>query len=88
MQLVLIYTDFIATQLLGDINSRYLRIIPVKNLYKGPQHIQFNTIQYVNIEKKFLQTISILLCSTNGEKIKFNESTTPTYLLLHFKKVR
>lgn len=96
--LAFIYTDFIQPQCIGDTMSRYLRILPIchnalLNMKETDEDksqrisYTFRQIQYVPIEQRYLESISIVIANKLGEQIELNDSTIPTYILLHFKRV-
>lgn len=84
--LACVYTDFIKPQLIGNSLTRYLRIVSMKNASINIQIIQFKPVQYCPIDQKYLESISILIANLEGKNIDFDPSTTPTYILLHFKR--
>lgn len=81
--LMLVYTDIIYPRSIGNTESRYLRIIPCADSKGGC--IEFKNIEYVPLEKTYMESISVIIADGKGEKIKFNASTKPTYIMLHFK---
>lgn len=86
LHLACVYTDFIKPQFIGNALTRYLRVVAMKNVAKNVQNIQFKPIQYCPVDQKYLESISILIADLEGNRIQFNSSTTPTYILLHFKR--
>lgn len=78
-----VYTDIIKPRLIGDIQSRFLRVIPTP---KGERHLRFTHVEYCPLEKTYIENISILITDSQGERVNFNASTSPTYIMLHFKK--
>lgn len=81
--LFIVYTDIIYPRTIGNTESRYLRIIPCADAKGGC--IEFKNIEYVPLEKTYMESISIIIADGKGEKIQFNTSTKPTYIMLHFK---
>jgi hypothetical protein len=82
-EFVYIYTDIIKPRYISDILARYLRVIPNASTNR---HIRFKHIEYIPIETTYIESISILITDGQGEKVNFNSSSTPTYVMLHFKK--
>lgn len=80
---VYVYTDLIRPRYIASSFARFLRVIP---LTADRRHIRFENIEYVPIERTFFESVSILLTDAYGERIKFNASTIPTFVVLHFKK--
>lgn len=81
---IYIYMDAIKPRYIGDIKSRYLKIIPKLNTHADI--IKFDHVEYCSLEKGYIENISILLLDIEGEKINFIGGTSPTYVMLHFKK--
>lgn len=79
-----VYTDLIKPRFIGNMQTRYLRIIPNAN---NERHIRFTHVEYCPVEVSHIQSVSILLTDGTGEKIKFIDSKVPTYVMLHFKKM-
>lgn len=84
MDLLYVYTDIIQPRLIGHIASRYLKVIP---LVTGEKSFRYNRIEYCPIQPSFIESISILITDGDGNKINFDKSSIPTYVLLHFKKI-
>lgn len=80
--LAFIYTDIIQPRYLGNLKSRVLKIIPLKN-NKG--FYAFKNIEYFPLQTNILKDISILITSGSGENINFKPSNIPTVCTLHFK---
>lgn len=82
--LMFVYTDIIKPQLIGNTFARCLRtILLIQNneVYKS-----FDSIQYFPLERTNFETIEILITSQDGKAYNFLPSSTPTMLVLHFKK--
>lgn len=88
IQLACVYSDFIKPQFIGNTLTRYLRILPMLNITRAQQSFRFKPIQYCPIDQKYLESISILIADLEGQNIKFKSSETPTYVLLHFKRMQ
>lgn len=83
--LMFVYSDIIKPQLVSNTFARCLRtILLIQNseVYKS-----FNGIQYFPLEKTNFDTIEILITSQSGEIYNFQPSSTPTMLVLHFRKL-
>lgn len=77
-----IYTDIIQPRYLGNLRSRVLKIIPLKN---NKCFHKFDNIDYFPIQTNILKDISILVTNGSGENINFKPSNIPTVCTLHFK---
>jgi hypothetical protein len=80
----IIYCDLIKPQLVGGAIARCLRtfIYPSINY----QHI-FRNVYYTPVEKGTFQDIRIEILTTEGERIKFRDSISPSKVVLHFRRV-
>lgn len=83
---IYVYTDIIKPRYVGDIKSRYLKIIPRLNTHADI--IKFKHIEYCPLEKGYIENLTIQLMDIEGEKIDFAGSTSPTYVMLHFIKIK
>ena len=81
---VLLYCNLITPQFLGDST---VRCIWTFRFYPNAmcQH-EFRNVQYVPVEQRRFQDIRIEFLTTEGLLIPFAESTTPTKVVLHFRK--
>lgn len=80
--MIFIYTDIIEPQVVGDVESRCLRIINVSDV----GYYKFHPIYYYPLSKHIIESIEILITDKHGEKIIISNSITPTYLILHIKR--
>ena len=82
--LALIYCNLVSPQFVGDSTIRSMRkyVFPSSSLC---QH-EFQTVYYVLVEQRRFQDIRIEFLTTEGLHIPFEDSTTPTTDVLHFRK--
>lgn len=80
---IYVYCDAIRSRIIGEQATKCLRIIP---LIDNSRDIQFKNVEYLPIEKTYLDSISIVLANSYGERIAFESGTVPTFLMLHFKR--
>lgn len=80
---IFVYSDVICGRIIGESITKFLRIIPLTD---NTRDTQFQHVEYIRVEKNYLDAIEILLTNSYGEKIAFEASTVPTYLMLHFKR--
>lgn len=80
-----VYCDLIKPRHISDRFARFLRVIPLSD---GSHHIRFNHIEYCPLERVYFDSISIMLSDSYGQRVKFNASTTPTFVTLHFVKMK
>jgi len=81
---VLLYSNLISPQFLGDSTVRCVRTF---RLYPNAmcQH-EFWNVRYVPVEQRRFQDIRIDFLTTEGLYIPYADSTIPTKLVLHFRK--
>ena len=81
----LIYTDLISPQFVGSSLVRCLRtyVYPSPERHRG----RFENVYYVRAEKQNIKNITIEILTLEGERFKFEDSETPSRLVLHFRKV-
>ena len=58
-------------------------------VYPSPERQQgrFENVYYVRAEKQKIKNITIEILTLEGERVKFEDSETPSRLVLHFRKV-
>jgi len=80
----LMYCNLISPQFLGDSTPRCIRtfVFPSSSF----QH-EFQNVFYVPVEQRTFQNIRINFLMTEGLHIPFEASTTPTKVVLHFRKI-
>lgn len=78
-----VYCDLIKPRYIADRFARFLRVVPLSD---GNRHLRFTHIEYCPLERVYFDSVSLLLTDSYGQRIKFDASTTPTYVMLHFKK--
>ena len=95
--LIIVYTNIITPRILSSIEARYLRVIPVGSIVAGDKKksetadnqkifLQFDRVEYCQLERFNIASISITIANQYGRLIPFASSYLPTYLMLHFVK--
>lgn len=79
-----VYTDIIKPRIVGNKQARILRILPIVDTTQ--QLFTFDNIEYVPVEKEFIENISIQIADSTGEKADIVDSKSPTFVTLHFRK--
>ena len=79
------YCDLIHPQIVGNQLSRLLLMAPIKS-YTQQAMVEFNNIQYCNVEKTRITEINFLITDRFTEQINFDASIFMTRILLHFKR--
>jgi len=80
----LIYCDLITQQFVGNDYVRCLRTFIHPSMYCDHT---FQNINYVPVEKRTLQDISISIADQKGKPIPFRSGEVPTKVVLHFLRV-
>ena len=80
----LIYCGLISPQFVGNSLVRFLRMYfyPSRERKRG----RFENVYYVHGEKHRITNIRLEILTLEGERVKFEESETPSRLVLHFRK--
>jgi translation elongation factor EF-1beta len=82
--MIYVYSDILKPRRVDNMEIRILRIIPNAS---NNRHLRFNPIEYCPLENNYIESISILVTDSAGERVNFETSTIPTYVMLHFKKL-
>lgn len=84
MTTIYIYCDIVQPQIVGDINAKLLRCIPVEGKSGEVITKTFTNIQYVPVQTKSFEDVEILLRSDTGDPVPFESGKVIT--TLHFKQ--
>ena len=81
----MIYCDLISPQFVGSSLVRCLQtyVYPLAERQRG----RLENVYYVPAEKQKITNIRVEFLTLEGERVKFEESETPSRLVLHFRKV-
>jgi hypothetical protein len=81
-----VYTDIIAPQIVGDVKTNLLRIIPIEGEKPFGQVIvkEYKSLHYADLLKNNFNSVHVSIRSDDGERIKFIFGKT--YLKLHFRR--
>ena len=81
----LIHCDLMSSKFVGSSLVRCLRTY----VYPSPerQRGRFEDVYFVPAEKQNITNISVEILTLEGEWVKFEDSETPSRLVLHFRKV-
>ena len=81
---VFVYCDLLEHVLLGDVKAPLLRIVnrttEMSKHYKSTEHVTFKLIQYVPLQKKCFDTITIQLMTDYGELMPLTNSCIKTIM--------
>jgi hypothetical protein len=81
---ILVYLDLIAPQYVGRQLVRCARTLMYPT--NDGQHV-FENVYNVPVEKRRFHTISAELLTVEGKRVSFEDSKTPSKLVLHFRRV-
>ena len=78
-----VYTDLIKDTIVGDIEAKLLRTVPIIGEYNQYVTQEFENIYYHPIEKQFINSIEIDIRDDTGAKIDFRD--TEVHLVFHLR---
>jgi len=78
----MIYCNIISPQFVADSSVRCMRTFPTTSC----RHYEFRNVQYVPVEQRQFQSIRIEFLTLEGLHVPFEDSVTPTKVVLHFRK--
>lgn len=73
---MMVYTDICESTIVGDTQSQLLRVVPIKGSHWQLQCTTYDTIQYIKINRKHIDSINIYLMTDYGEKVPFTHGRT------------
>jgi hypothetical protein len=80
----LIYCDLVPPQYVGRALVRCMRTFIYPAL--SGEHV-FDNVYYLPVEKRTFKSIRIEILQLTGKPVEFKSSTTPSNLVLHFRRV-
>jgi len=80
----LIYCDLISPQYVGRALDRSMRTFIYPSL--SGQHV-FDNVYYLPVEKRMFKSIRIDILQLTGKPVDFKSTTTPSKVVLHFRRV-
>lgn len=83
-RLLFVYSDIIQSRIFGEQQIRCLKVLPLTDA--NTRDMQSRFVEYIPVQKTYIDSISIMLCNSFGEQIEFNKSDIPTFCMLHFKR--
>jgi len=78
----MIYCNLISPQFVGDSTVRFMRTFPTTS---SRLH-EFRNVHYVPVENRPFQSIRVEFLTLEGLHVPFEDSMTPTKMVLHFQK--
>lgn len=87
INLLYVYCDLLEQVIVGDTKASLLRIVnrvPDDHQLDGINHAVFDPITYVPLQKKFFDTIEILLMTDQGESMPFIDGKS--IVVLEFRR--
>ena len=79
----LIHCDLISSQCVGRALVRCMRTFIFPSL--SGQHV-FDNVYFLPVEKRTYKSIRIEILQFTGEPVEFKSSTTPSKVVLHFRR--
>ena len=74
VQMAYVYCDVLEQVIVGDTKAPLLRIVnraPSNHVFDGADHVTFNPVQYIPLQKKCFGTITIKLMTDEGTPVPF-----------------
>jgi hypothetical protein len=78
----MIYCNIISPKFVADSTVRCMRMFPTTSC----RHYEFRNVQYSPVEQRQFQFIRIEFLTLEGLHVPFEDSVTPTKVVLHFRK--
>jgi len=85
LSVMMVYTDIIEYNLVGDTQAPLLGFIPVTSKFGEQAHWCFNPVYYVPVKENLLSSISIKICTDTGETFPF-QNDGKVICRLNFRK--
>jgi len=86
-QIVYVYCDVLEQVIVGDTKAPLLRIVnraPRDHIFDGADHVTFNPVQYIPLQKKCFDTITIQLMTDEGTVMSFSDGKS--IIVLEFRR--
>jgi len=87
LQSAYVYCDVLEQVLVGDTKAPLLRIVsraPSDQIFDGVEHVTFNPVQYIPLQKKCFDTITVKLMTDEGTPMPF--SPGKSIVVLEFRR--
>ena len=78
------YCNIVAAQMVGNVNAKLIKTIPVEGTHGDIITKTFTNIQYVPVETKSFEDVEILLRTDTGDPVPFERGKV--VVTLHFRK--
>ena len=66
-----VYTDIIQNELVGDVRTPLLRVVPVKSRYGDSTCVTYEQPQFLPLSRSIIQTMEINISSDTDELVSF-----------------
>lgn len=83
---VMLYSDLVQPRCVGGLFTNILYLATTRYNNK-PGLIEVKNMQYLPVNKNYIETLSFKLCNEYGEQLFLEPGYLPTGITLHFKKV-
>ena len=84
LQSIFVYSDIVDYQIVGNTMATLMGVLPTKGMFKEPQSWQFNPLQYLPIQSNNISTITMKLCTPQGDPVQFLSGDS--LCRLHFRR--
>ena len=82
-----VYTDIIKDQHVGSNMLKLLKTIPVKGKFDDLVSEIFYFPHYLSLDSRHIDRIRMMLCDSQGNKIRFVDPHSQVFYKLHFKNI-
>ena len=84
LQSIFVYSDIVDYQIVGNTMATLMGVLPTKGAFKEPQSWQFNPLQYVPLQSNEISSITMKLCTPQGDPVQFLSGDS--LCRLHFRR--
>ena len=71
VQTIFVYSDAIDYQIVGNSKAMLMGVFPIKGVHGDQQSWQFNPLQYIDVSKSNIPSITMQLCTPMGDPAPF-----------------
>ena len=84
LQSIFVYSYIVDYQIVGNTMATLMGVLPTKGAFKEPQSCQINPVQYVPLQSNEISSISMKLCTPQGDPVQFLSGDS--LCRLHFRR--
>jgi len=84
IQSIFVYSDIVDYQIVGNTKATLMGVLPTKGSFNESQSWQFNPLQYLPLQSNDIRTITMKLCTPEGDPVQFLSGDS--LCRLHFRR--